>query len=125
MTTQHIATLPGPSDTAERDPRAWVTAVITTVLVAVLGPTAFTFACLSVMATDSCGPDDCSHALTTSLTWIFGMLFYGGPVAVAALLTTWLLPWKHRWSTARRWTAVIALVPPLTILLLVFTLPTP
>ncbi|MEU7055146.1 hypothetical protein [Streptomyces sp. NPDC046197] len=125
MTAQHIATPTVPAHTAERDRRAWVAPVVATALLTVLGPAAVLFGGLSAMATDSCGPDDCSAALNTSLAWIYGMLFLGGPVAVAALLTAWLLPWRRRWAAARRWAAVAALVPPLTVLFLVFTLPSP
>ncbi|MGW0205631.1 hypothetical protein ACWDZ8_07285 [Streptomyces sp. NPDC003233] len=125
MTTQHIAPRPGPADRGERDPRAWVAPAIATALLVVLGPAAVTFAGLSVMATDSCGPDDCSAALNTSLSWIFGLISYGGPLSAVALLMAWVLPWKRRWSAPRAWTAAVALIPPLTVLYLVFTLPAP
>ncbi|AKJ13946.1 hypothetical protein ABB07_29065 [Streptomyces incarnatus] len=125
MTTQHIAPLPAPADRTERDPRAWVAPAIATVLLGVLGPAAVLFAGFSVMATDSCGPDDCSAALNTSLSWIFGLLRFGGPLCFVALLTAWLLPWQRRWSVMRAWTAVLAVLPPLGVLFLVFTLPAP
>ncbi|MEU2925136.1 hypothetical protein ABZ636_08745 [Streptomyces sp. NPDC007251] len=125
MTTQRIAPFPGPADQGERDPRAWVAPVISTVLMGVLGPAAVMFAGLSVMATDSCGPDDCSAALNTSLSWIFGLLLVGGPLCLVALATAWALPWKRRWTVARAWTAALALVPPVGVLFLVFTLPAP
>ncbi|MER6029212.1 hypothetical protein [Streptomyces sp. NPDC001851] len=125
MTTQHIAPLPGPAGLGERDPRAWVAPAIATALLGVLGPAAVAFAGLSVMATDSCGPDDCSAALNRSLSWIFHLLVLGGPLGLVALLTAWLLPWKRRWSVTRAWAAVLALVPPLGVLFLVLTLPAP
>ncbi|WP_330340788.1 hypothetical protein [Streptomyces sp. NBC_00557] len=125
MTTQRIAPLPGPADRDERDPRAWVAPVIATVLMGVLGPAAVVFAGFSVMATDSCGPDDCSAALNTALSWIFGLLLFGGPLCLAALATAWALPWKRRWAVTRAWTAALALVPPAGVLCLVFTLPAP
>jgi uncharacterized membrane protein len=125
MTTQHIAPRPAPADRAERDARAWVAPAIATVLLGLLGPAAVVFAGFSVMATDSCGPDDCSAALNTSLSWIFGLLRYGGPLCFVALLTAWLLPWTRRWSVTRAWTAVLAVLPPLAVLFLVFTLPAP
>ncbi|MEV5875082.1 hypothetical protein AB0L75_12770 [Streptomyces sp. NPDC052101] len=125
MTTQHLAPLPGPLDRADRDPHAWVAPTVATALAVVLGPAAVMFGGLSVMATDSCGPDDCSAALNTALSWIFGLIFYGFPVSAAALLTAWLLPWKRRWSAARVWVALGALLPPLAVLYLAFTLPAP
>ncbi|MGQ5636990.1 MULTISPECIES: hypothetical protein [unclassified Streptomyces] len=125
MTTQRIAPFPGPADRGERDPRAWVAPVIATVLMGVLGPAAVALAGLSVMATDSCGPDDCSAALNTALSWIFGLLLFGGPLGLVALATAWALPWKRRWAGTRAWTAALALVPPVGVLFLVFTLPAP
>src|SRR5262249_4591638 len=125
MTTQRNATLAALADTGERDPHASVAPAVATALLAVLGPAAVMFGGLSAMATDSCGPDDCSSALTTSLTWIYGMLSYGTPVAVTALPIAWRLPRGGRWAAARHWAAVIALVPPLTVLFLVLTLPAP
>lgn len=125
MTTQHIATVPGPVRGEERDSRAWVAPTVATALMVPLGPLALLFGGLSAMATDSCGPDDCSAALDTALTCIYGLLSVGGPLSFAALLTAWLLPWKRRWSAARVWAALLALVPPLSVLYLVFTLPAP
>ncbi|MFI9252453.1 hypothetical protein [Streptomyces sp. NPDC053069] len=125
MTTQHITPLPGPADRDARDRRAWVAPTIATALLCVLGPAAVVLAGFSVMATDSCGPDDCSAALNTSLSWIFGLLRYGGPLCIGTLLTAWLLPWTRRWSVTRAWTAVLAVLPPLGVLFLVFTLPAP
>ncbi|MFI2765067.1 hypothetical protein ACH5A3_40595 [Streptomyces echinatus] len=69
--------------------------------------------------------DDCSASLETALAWIHGMLEIGGPLSGAALLTAWLLPRRHRWSAARVWAALTALIPPLAVLFLVFTLPAP
>ncbi|MGW1911319.1 hypothetical protein ACWCQS_11440 [Streptomyces sp. NPDC002076] len=123
--TQHFATVPGPVDGDARDPRGWVAPTIATALMVVLGPAALLFGGLSAMATDSCGPDDCSAALNTSLSWIFGLISYGGPLSAVALLMAWVLPWRRRWSVARAWTAAFALIPPLTVLYLVFTLPAP
>ncbi|MEU2715744.1 hypothetical protein [Streptomyces sp. NPDC007205] len=125
MTTQHSPAVPGPVDGDARDPRGWVAPTIATALMVVLGPAAVLFGGLSAMATDSCGPDDCSAALNTSLAWIYGMLTYGGAVSAAALLTAWLLPWKRRWTAARAVASLVALLPPLSTLFLVFTLPAP
>ncbi|GHE10013.1 hypothetical protein [Streptomyces alanosinicus] len=125
MTTQHCATVAGTAHGDVRDPRGWVAPTIATALMVVLGPAAVLLGGLSAMATDSCGPDDCSAALDTALTWIYGILTYGGAVSVGALLTAWLLPWKRRWTATRTWAALLALLPPLSVLLLVLTLPAP
>ncbi|WP_153535261.1 hypothetical protein [Streptomyces sp. RB17] len=123
--TQHVATVPGPVDGNARDPRGWVAPTVSTALMVVLGPAALLFGGLSAMATDSCGPDDCSAALDTALAWIYRLLTYGGVVSIAALLTAWLLPWKRRWTAARAAASLVALLPPLSVLLLVCTLPAP
>ncbi|MFI9822798.1 hypothetical protein ACIHFC_20330 [Streptomyces sp. NPDC052013] len=108
---------------ADRDPWAWVAPAIATALLMFLVPAALLFGGLSAMATDSCGPDDCSQALMTSLTLIYGTLFFGGFLTFGAWLTSWLLPWTPRWSVLRAWAAAVSLLPPLFVLTLVFTLP--
>ncbi|MFC8424576.1 hypothetical protein ACFUN7_27460 [Streptomyces sp. NPDC057236] len=124
MSHHHAA--PAPSAwqyRAERDPRAWIAPAVATALGALLAPAAVLFGGLSVMATDSCGPDDCSQALTDTLTVIFGTLSYGGILAAGAWLASWLLPWTRRWSVPRVWLAGLSLLPWLIVLALVFNLP--
>ncbi|MDN0194158.1 hypothetical protein [Streptomyces sp. S.PNR 29] len=103
----------------------WTAPVIATVLLAVLWPAALFFGGLSAMATDACGPDDCSSGLMTSLSVIYGTLSYGGLFSAAAYVAAWALPRERRWSALRSWTAIAALLPPGLVLLLVFTLPAP
>ncbi|MET7293281.1 hypothetical protein ABZS79_14300 [Streptomyces griseoloalbus] len=107
---------------AERDHRAWVAPTVATVLGSVLVPSAGLLGAMSVMATDGCG-SDCSQALTTTLTLIYGTLFIGGFLATGAWLTSWLLPWTRRWSVLRAWLAGLSLLPPVLVLVMVFTLP--
>ncbi|MFG3016076.1 hypothetical protein ACGFZB_37640 [Streptomyces cinerochromogenes] len=125
MTTSHIAPPAPAPGTGERDPRGWVAPAIATALMVPLGLLALLFGGLSVMATDSCGPDHCSAALDTALAWIDGMMRIGGPLSGVALFTAWLLPWTRRWSAARVWFCLGALVPPLAVLYLALTLPAP
>ncbi|MET9129915.1 hypothetical protein [Streptomyces antibioticus] len=108
-----------------RDPMAWIAPTVATVLLALLCPTALLFGGLSAMATDGCGPDNCSQALTTALSLIYGTLFFGGFFTLGTWVTAWALPWTRRWSVIRIWLAAVSLVPPLLVLLLVFTLPAP
>ncbi|MET9058527.1 MULTISPECIES: hypothetical protein [Streptomyces] len=108
-----------------RDPMAWIAPTVATVLLALLAPTAVIFGGFSAMATDGCGSEGCSEALTTSLNLIYGTLFFGGFLTHAAWITAWALPWTRRWSVTRIWVAAVSLVPPLLVLLLVFTLPAP
>ncbi|MFJ4692896.1 hypothetical protein [Streptomyces sp. NPDC088766] len=130
MTTPHPAPYPGPHAMpvpvpADQDRHAWVAPLVATVLLIFLAPAALFLGGLSAMATDSCGPDDCSAALNTSLTLIYGILELGGPVTLAAFVAAWALPWKRRWSAVRACLAAASLLPPLTVLFLVFTLPAP
>lgn len=108
---------------AERDPRAWVAPAVATALGAFLVPVAFLFGAMSVMATDSCGPDDCSQALTTALSVIYGTLVFGGLLSAGTWLASWTLPWTRRWSVLRAWLAGLTLLPYLLVLALVFNLP--
>ncbi|CAL9480345.1 hypothetical protein [Streptomyces pilosus] len=108
---------------AEPDPRARVAPAVATCLGALLMPAALLLGALSPMATDSCGPDNCSRALTTALSVIFGTVLYGGPAATVAWLASWLLPRTRRWSVPRAWLAGLSLLPWLVVLAVVFNLP--
>ncbi|MEU3147918.1 MULTISPECIES: hypothetical protein [unclassified Streptomyces] len=112
--------VPWPPD---QDRRAWVAPAVATALLVFLVPSAFLLGAMSAMATDSCGPDDCSQALTTSLNVVYGALPVGGLLTFCTWLTSWVLPWRVRWSGLRAWMAVFSLPPPLFVILLVFNLP--
>ncbi|MER6321357.1 hypothetical protein [Streptomyces coelicoflavus] len=123
MTPQPYTTtrpLPAPTD---RDRRAWVAPTAATLTLVLLVPPALLFGMLSPMATDSCGPDDCSKALTTTLTLVMVLLVPGGLVTFVTWCTAWLLPRTQRWSVPRALLATVSVLPPLCVLLLVFTLP--
>ncbi|MER7189168.1 hypothetical protein [Streptomyces flaveolus] len=127
MTTQHCTAQPPAylPRRADRDRRAWVAPAVATGLLIVLGPAALFLGGLSAMATDSCGPDDCSEALTTSLSLIYGTLYFGGFLTLGAWVAAWVIPWTRRWSALRACLAFASLLPSLFVLLLVFTLPAP
>ncbi|GGQ94359.1 hypothetical protein GCM10010216_65970 [Streptomyces flaveolus] len=127
MTTQHCTAQPPAylPRRAGRDRRAWVAPAVATGLLTVLGPAALFLGGLSAMATDSCGPDDCSQALTTSLSLIYGTLYFGGFLTLGAWAAAWVIPWTRRWSALRACLAFASLLPSLFVLLLVFTLPAP
>ncbi len=127
MTTQHRTAQPPAylPPRADRDRRAWVAPAVATGLLTVLGPAALFLGGLSAMATDSCGPDDCSQALTTSLSLIYGTLYFGGFLTLGAWTAAWVIPWTRRWSVLRACLAFASLLPSLFVLLLVFTLPAP
>ena len=127
MTTQHRTAQPPayPPRRADRDRCAWVAPAVATALLIVLGPVALFFGGMSAMATDSCGPDDCSEALTTSLSLIYGTLYFGGFLTLGAWVAAWVIPWTRRWSALRACLAFASLLPSLFVLLLVFTLPAP
>ncbi|MEU2440639.1 hypothetical protein ACFY9A_02805 [Streptomyces rubradiris] len=107
----------------QRDPHGSVAPAVATALLFLLGPLALALGGLSAMATDACGPDNCPAALETSLSLIHDMLTAGWLFSPAALLIAWLLPRKRRWSAARTGAALAALVPPVSVLYLVLTLP--
>ncbi|WP_343999049.1 hypothetical protein [Streptomyces thermocarboxydovorans] len=108
---------------ADHDRRAWVAPAVATALLFFLGPAALFFGGLSPMATDACGPDNCSQALMTRLTLIEGTMFYGGLLTSGAWVTSWVLPWTHRWSMWRALAAALSLMPSLFVLMLVMSLP--
>ncbi|MFF0023440.1 hypothetical protein ACWERY_33665 [Streptomyces sp. NPDC004082] len=116
-------TTPPPADEPHR--RAWLAPVTASVLLLLLGPAALALGGLSFMATDSCGPDHCSPALMDSLAVIGWLLYFGGPFSTVFLVASWALPWKRRWAGTRAWAACGALLPPVTVLFLVLTLPAP
>ncbi|MFD8426405.1 hypothetical protein ACFV1R_02190 [Streptomyces coelicoflavus] len=127
MTSPPLATAPPrtPRVPAPTDPdrRAWVAPTAATLALVLLVPPALLFGMLSPMATDSCGPDSCSKALTTTLTLIMVLLVPGGFVTFVTWCTAWLLPRTRRWSVPRALLATVSVLPPLCLLLLVFTLP--
>ncbi|CAM5550232.1 hypothetical protein [Streptomyces canus] len=120
-----MTTATAPVYATDQDRRAWVAPLVATILLVLLGPAALFLGGLSAMATDSCGPDDCPSALMTSLTVIYGILEFGILVTLPAYVASWALPWHGRWSVLRAWLAAVAVLPPLTVLVLVFTLPMP
>ncbi|MER5616750.1 hypothetical protein [Streptomyces sp. NPDC002215] len=109
-------TLVGPAGTVvpAHSPNAWVAPTIATVLsffLTCFGMFAIGFA---AMATDSCGPDDCSSGITVPLS-LMGYGLYATPfITPLALVIAWVLPWRPRWTTARRCAAAIAVLPGLT-----------
>ncbi|MCX4859316.1 hypothetical protein [Streptomyces canus] len=120
-----MTTATAPVCATDQDRRAWVAPLVATILLVLLGPAALFLGGLSAMATDSCGPDDCPSALMTSLTLIYGILESGILVTLPAFVASWALPRHRRWSALRAGLAAVAVLPPLTVLLLVFTLPMP
>lgn len=78
------------------------------------------FVGLSPMATDSCGPDNCSDALNQSL--IAAPVFW--LAAVVMLLVTWGLPARRRFRAARGWLALASGVSGLATIAILANLPT-
>ncbi|MFI8303744.1 hypothetical protein ACIF80_09870 [Streptomyces sp. NPDC085927] len=124
MSRTHFAPpLPAVPHPPDRDRLAWVAPTVATVLLAFLLPVAFLLGAMSVMATDSCGPDDCSQKLTTALDMVLWSLPVGGILTFCAWFTSWVLPWRTRWSALRASAAALSLLPPLFTVMLVFNLP--
>lgn len=120
MTTTHP---PAARDRDEPDPHPRTAPLTATLLLLPLAPAALLLGGLSWMATDSCGPDDCPADLMRSLYVISAMISCGGPFTIATLILAWTLPRTRRWTAWRTWASVATLLPPLTVLFLVFTLP--
>lgn len=94
-----------------RSPNVWVAPVLATVLsffLTCFGMFAIGFA---AMATDSCGPDNCSSGITVPLSLMAYGLYAAPFVTPLALITAWLLAWRPRWTTARWCAAAIAVLP--------------
>ncbi|MFE3940468.1 hypothetical protein ACFXPV_01075 [Streptomyces sp. NPDC059118] len=97
-----------------RSPNAWVAPGIATVfsfLLTGFGMFAIGFA---AMATDSCGPDNCSSGITVPLGLMAYGLYAAPFLTPLALITAWVLPWRPRWTIARWCAAAIAVLPGLT-----------
>ncbi|MEH6373072.1 hypothetical protein V7793_01715 [Streptomyces sp. KLMMK] len=108
---------------ADRDDNASSAPLWATVLAVLVIPVAVLFGSLAPMATDSCGPDNCSRALDGALALVECSLFTTIIGTPALLLTSWLLPRRMRYATARRYLAWCALLPPVTVVLMVLGLP--
>ncbi|MFC5149885.1 hypothetical protein [Streptomyces aureoversilis] len=112
-----------PGGPADRDDDASSAPLWATVLAVLLIPVAVLFGSLAPMATDSCGPDNCSRALDGALALVEYSLFttvIGTPVL---LLTSWVLPRRMRYAKARKYLAWGALLPPVIVNLMVLGLP--
>ncbi|MFE9922362.1 hypothetical protein ACFYQA_12450 [Streptomyces sp. NPDC005774] len=124
MSQAHFAPLmPAVPHPPDRDRWAWVAPTVVTVLLAALLPVAFLSGAMSVMATDGCGPDGCSQRLMTALDVVLWSMPVGGILAFCAWFTSWVLPWRIRWSALRASAAALSLLPPLFTVVLVFNLP--
>ncbi|NBE51341.1 hypothetical protein GUY60_07870 [Streptomyces sp. YC537] len=112
-----------PGAPGDRDTGAWALPLITTLVLLLLAPVALGLAGLSVMATDSCGPDNCSAALMGTLDAIFVTVTVGGVLSLVSLVVCWALPWRLGQRVRRRWAAAVAVAPHLLVVLMVFALP--
>ncbi|ARZ65990.1 hypothetical protein SMD11_0324 [Streptomyces albireticuli] len=110
----------GPDD---RDEKAGAAPGWATLFALLLAPVALLFGGLAPMATDGCGPDNCSRELDAALAAVMGGMYAMFAATPALLLTAWLLPRRMRFATARRVVAWCAPLPPLFVILMVFTLP--
>ncbi|MBT2385940.1 hypothetical protein [Streptomyces sp. ISL-11] len=112
-----------PLGPADRDENAWGAPGWATGLALMIVPVALLFGGLAPMATDSCGPDNCSSALNRALAGVLGGLFATVIGTPAMLLAGWVLPRRMRFAKARRIIAWCALLPPLIVILMVLGLP--
>ncbi|MEV5198862.1 hypothetical protein [Streptomyces sp. NPDC053720] len=69
----------------------------------------------AAMATDSCGPDNCSSGITVPLGLMAYGLYVTPFVTPLALIAAWVLACRRpRWTTVRLCAAAIAVLPGLT-----------
>ncbi|MEU3775987.1 hypothetical protein AB0F11_22760 [Streptomyces sp. NPDC032472] len=116
------------NDTAEAEAEAEAAApsvslVWPAVLAILLTPVALMFGGLAPMATDGCGPDNCSASLDAALAAI-AVCWQATLFATPALLLAALpMPRTGRYAAARRVTAWCAVLPPAAVVLMVLGLP--
>ncbi|MEU2363305.1 hypothetical protein ACFIN9_18315 [Streptomyces noursei] len=95
----------------ERDSRAWVGPLVSTVVTVVVGFFALVFVGFSAMACDACSSEK-AHGFDASFSTAISALQVGFLVPAALLLASWGLPWERR-NAGRR--AMFALMAPLSI----------
>ncbi|HEY9366920.1 hypothetical protein [Streptomyces sp.] len=106
-----------PRAPGERDGQAWVPSVVVGLVAIAAHVVVQLIFGLSVMATDSCGPDHCPPGVTgplTAMSWAYYGIFTLTPAAALAALA---LPWRRRWQRTRILVAGVGLLPHLTVIL--------
>ncbi|MER5727256.1 hypothetical protein ABT084_02670 [Streptomyces sp. NPDC002138] len=101
---------------------AGVALLWTTSLAVLLVPFALLLGAMAPMATDSCGPDDCGRAMETTLDIVIACWFASWTLTPVLVVASWLFPSRPWYARVRRYSGRLALVPPVIVLLLVFTL---
>ncbi|GAA0577129.1 hypothetical protein [Streptomyces crystallinus] len=91
----------------DRLPSRWTAPVISTVLTLPLAFLALLFAGLSPMACDNCDQEQ-NARFTPSFDTAFDVFQAGLVLAMGLLLTSWVLPWRHRLAARRVLFAVLA-----------------
>ncbi|MFJ9340320.1 hypothetical protein ACIRP0_13635 [Streptomyces sp. NPDC101733] len=101
----------------DRDRRAFVAPLVSTLLTLPLALVAVFFAGISPMACDACGTEE-SRAFTDSFETAWPLLMSGLLLAGVLLVADWSLPWR-RANAGRR--VALALAAPGTVLVAVAT----
>lgn len=106
--TTTVAT-PAPATTVadDRAPRAWIAPAVATVVTLPIAFVAFVFVALSPMACDSCSGAR-SSAFSASFMPAFWTFAIGLLLPLGLLVTSWVLPWRHRNTVRRRKAAALA-----------------
>lgn len=105
-------TTAGTTGTA-RDRRAFVAPLVTTLITLPLGLVTLFFAGISPMACDSCNGEE-AHRFDDSFAAAFTVFQVGLAVALALLVTAWVLPWQRRHAAKR---VVLAALAPSAVVL--------
>ncbi|MEV6313292.1 hypothetical protein AB0M10_32480 [Streptomyces sp. NPDC051840] len=95
------------SNTASRDPRAWVAPLLSTLLTLPAAGFAWFYGALSPMACDSCDGAEADR-FDASYGAAWGVLCTGLVVALVVMLVSWCVPWERRHAAKRALLAVAA-----------------
>ncbi|MER6049488.1 hypothetical protein ABT168_18885 [Streptomyces sp. NPDC001793] len=101
-------------DEEERDARAWVGPLVSTVVTVVAGFFAVGVLGFSAMACDACSGEK-AHGFDASLSTALMVLKVGFLGPVALLVAAWGLPWERRRAGQR---AMLALMAPVAVVVL-------
>ncbi|MFJ7252064.1 hypothetical protein ACIQWV_05650 [Streptomyces sp. NPDC098085] len=101
----------GPTAVAH-SPNAWIAPAIVTAAAVILSCAALTIVLFALMGPGSCDAQAaCSWGTRATRNIVWSAARAIPYVTPAGLFVTWVLPWRSRWTAARRRAAAFALLP--------------